>query len=374
MTDKITLTQIQSGYELSKINDNFQKIEDELNDKVLYRNPPANTTNTLEKTLDANNQKIVNLPVPTENYQAVPKKYVDDAVFSSAGIIQDTFMFRENNLSDISNPASARANLGLGNVDNTSDANKPVSTATQTALDLKLDKSNALSFENKVINGNFIVNQRNYVSGTATVAGQYIFDRWKVTGTSGVTFSTTDNKTTVTIPGGQTLQQVIEGINLQTGNYTLLWEGTAKGRIAGGSYGSSGSVSASITGGSNTTVEFSSGKVANVQLKIGNIDSPFNPRPYSVEEALCKRYYQVIPSNNLVWSGYALVGNVYYSDILISQMRAAPTVVNTSVTNGSMYATTVTAVSPTQIRAQAYAADTSSCSIMYAGANLSAEL
>jgi hypothetical protein len=30
-----------------------------------------------------------------------------------------------------------KADVGLGNVDNTSDANKPVSTATQTALDAK---------------------------------------------------------------------------------------------------------------------------------------------------------------------------------------------------------------------------------------------
>lgn len=30
-----------------------------------------------------------------------------------------------------------KANIGLGNVDNTSDANKPISTATQTALNLK---------------------------------------------------------------------------------------------------------------------------------------------------------------------------------------------------------------------------------------------
>jgi hypothetical protein len=37
--------------------------------------------------------------------------------------------------------ANARTNLGLGNVDNTSDANKPISTATQTALDLKLNTS-----------------------------------------------------------------------------------------------------------------------------------------------------------------------------------------------------------------------------------------
>lgn len=35
--------------------------------------------------------------------------------------------------------ATARTNLGLGNVDNTSDANKPVSSATQTALNAKQD-------------------------------------------------------------------------------------------------------------------------------------------------------------------------------------------------------------------------------------------
>lgn len=34
-----------------------------------------------------------------------------------------------------------KSDLGLGNLDNTSDANKPVSTAQQTALDLKLNKS-----------------------------------------------------------------------------------------------------------------------------------------------------------------------------------------------------------------------------------------
>jgi hypothetical protein len=38
--------------------------------------------------------------------------------------------------------SAARTNLGLGNVNNTSDANKPISTVTQTALDTKEDKSN----------------------------------------------------------------------------------------------------------------------------------------------------------------------------------------------------------------------------------------
>ena len=39
------------------------------------------------------------------------------------------------------NVTIGKADVGLSNVDNTSDVNKPVSTATQTALDLKADKS-----------------------------------------------------------------------------------------------------------------------------------------------------------------------------------------------------------------------------------------
>ena len=52
-----------------------------------------------------------------------------------------------NNLSDVTNAATARSNIGaaaaadVSNVDNTSDADKPVSTAQQTALDLKADNA-----------------------------------------------------------------------------------------------------------------------------------------------------------------------------------------------------------------------------------------
>lgn len=43
----------------------------------------------------------------------------------------------ENNLSDLSSTSQALVNLGLDSVDNTADENKPISTAAQTALDLK---------------------------------------------------------------------------------------------------------------------------------------------------------------------------------------------------------------------------------------------
>ena len=52
--------------------------------------------------------------------------------------IDAEFKNHSDHISDKSNPHSVtKSQVGLGNVDNTSDKNKPVSTATQTALDLK---------------------------------------------------------------------------------------------------------------------------------------------------------------------------------------------------------------------------------------------
>lgn len=57
--------------------------------------------------------------------------------------------------------------VGLGNVDNTSDANKPVSTATQTALDLKAPLASP-TFTGTVAANNVTVSGNLTVSGTTT--------------------------------------------------------------------------------------------------------------------------------------------------------------------------------------------------------------
>ena len=57
---KIDLDPITSGYNLSKINSNFQRVEDELNNKVLYRDSPAGEPNSMSSNLDMNGRAILN--------------------------------------------------------------------------------------------------------------------------------------------------------------------------------------------------------------------------------------------------------------------------------------------------------------------------
>lgn len=74
---------------------------------------------------------------PSTNLEAVPRQYLDAAVSTLA-----TQSALTTHTGNTSNPHSVTAaQVGLGNVNNTSDAAKPVSTAQQTALDLKLNIS-----------------------------------------------------------------------------------------------------------------------------------------------------------------------------------------------------------------------------------------
>jgi hypothetical protein len=61
-----------------------------------------------------------------------------------------------------------KAHVGLGNVDNTADSDKPVSTATQTALDAKASLSGATFTGDVTVETNLIVDGNLTISGTTT--------------------------------------------------------------------------------------------------------------------------------------------------------------------------------------------------------------
>lgn len=171
--------------------------------------------------------------------------------------------------------------------------NKTILSATNTVEATSGPGATQFSHRNKIINGDFRINQRAYVSGAAVGSGLYGLDRWKMAASGDTfTFSTVANKATVTIPAGKALRQVIEGANLQTGTYVLSWEGTAQGKIGAGALAASG-VTGAITGGADTTIEFGPGTVANVQLEIGSVATPFEHRMVGGELALCQRYYSL---------------------------------------------------------------------------------
>jgi hypothetical protein len=200
--------------------------------------------------------------------------------------------------------------------------------------------SSAPSFRNTLINGNFLVNQR-AVSGTVTLAaGVYGHDRWKA-GAAGCTytFATVANVTTITITAG-TLVQIIEGINLQSGAYTLGFNGTATARIDAGGYSLS-PVSGTAVGGTNQSIECGTGTVSLVQYEPGSVRTSYENRLIGLELALCQRYCQKLllePSVLLCDYYSASAGNqVIYRSGLRATMRANPTALpSATITGGNI--------------------------------------
>lgn len=185
-------------------------------------------------------------------------------------------------------------------------------------------------FRNLLINGNPIINQRGYVSGTATSgANKYTLDRWRVV-TSGqsITWTDSENVRTVTAPAGG-VEQVIEGVNILSGTYTLNWTGTATATVNGSSISKGNSIT--LTGGTNATVRFSGGTFALAQIETGTVSTPFERRSYGQELALCQRYYCETKTSVRAFSpsaGVAYENQIYWP----VQMRAAPTTTGPSGT------------------------------------------
>lgn len=187
---------------------------------------------------------------------------------------------------------------------------------------------------NLLINGNPIINQRGYVSGTATSGAYgYTLDRWRVV-TSGQSITWTDsaNVRTVTAPAGG-VEQVIEGFNILSGTYTLSWTGTATATVGGSSVANGGQVT--LTGGTNATVRFSGGTFSLAQLEVGTVATSFERKSYGQELALCQRYFSV---SRVYGMGYAASAGLYRVGVsfLPVTMRTIPTITFISATGSNV--------------------------------------
>lgn len=145
-----------------------------------------------------------------------------------------------------------------------------------------------------ILFGNFRVNQRAVSGSVVLAAGVYGHDRFRAgSGGCTYTFATSAGITTITISAG-TLEQEVEGVNIDTGGHVLSWSGTAQGQINSGGFGASGVPTANLVAGTNATVEFDTGTLALPQLERGSFPTRFEWRPITEEEMLCRRYFERI--------------------------------------------------------------------------------
>ena len=215
----------------------------------------------------------------------------------------------------------------------------------------------ASSSVNLLLNSNFALNQRVYVSAANLASGSYGFDRWKSNYTNTtLTFTASTQGQSLTISASGGLQQVIEQGLVPAGTYTLSWTGTATGRVynSGGtppSYAAS-PVTFTADGTANVVVEFTAVSttktLSKVQFNAGTGTTWALATPtLQTELAACQRYFYRLSSvGTSVYMSYG-TGSMWQTSTaiiqinFISTMRIKPTTTFTTA-SGFLLATNST--------------------------------
>lgn len=127
---------------------------------------------------------------------------------------------------------------------------------------------------NKIINGDFTINQR---GGTKTPGvGTYGYDRWKGHASG--------------------LEQVIEA--MEAGDYSLSWDGGGTGTFAG-TTAASPFVATTSAGNISVIVPATATRVCLISGDTTHIANPFSSRPIASELDLCRRYGRIKEASGL---------------------------------------------------------------------------
>ena len=300
----------------------------------------------------------------TENRDGTVEISASGSISSEDSVARDAI---GNHKSDTSNPHNVTpAQIGLGNVDNTSDLDKPISTAVQKAIDNKADKTVAttsadglMSAEDKskldafeitttggklhdkdiattdliptslpanggnadtvgglhaneiasnpnlLTNPDFKINQRG-VTGTFSEVGKYFVDRWKLT--AGTVTVNSDGSITLNGRISQTFENPIDADTISCSNDNI---------IVGVKVTQKGTTEISISASGET--------ISWVKMEYGKIETPFVPPDPATELVKCQRYFQVVNLGQPVFAMGNGASTIRFGFTLPTALRANPT-------------------------------------------------
>jgi hypothetical protein len=181
-----------------------------------------------------------------------------------------------------------------------------------------------LNRPNLLLNDVFKVNQRGYVSGTATTSfGQYTLDRWKViTSGQNLSWSASGGIRTVNVPAGG-IEQVVEAGNMPAGTYIIDWDGDAGCFINGTQRFKN--VPFSHPGNVDVQVGFFNNTLSRPKLERGSFSTPWFPRSIAEDLSLCQRYFWRTSASPALSFGSHVSGVVQTFRVQFPvTMRAAP--------------------------------------------------
>ena len=201
-----------------------------------------------------------------------------------------------------------------------------------------------LSNPNLLINGDFRVNQRGQtVYEAPTGAATYTVDRWFISNKRKITVNDGYITLESTIDGSTAyINQRIEGlkwgdgkaytvsanIDGQVKTMTLINDGTAHSKVFEDGIGLAFGLATGMTDIITISVGYEAGgtgiNIYWVKLEQGSVATPFVPRPYAEELAICQRYYVKLLGN---FGGGNINGKyVYVSVATPTSLRIAPTI------------------------------------------------